>query len=135
MVLVFRCSPVTAATRSREFRKRRRSASSTVWHWERVQHFCARWRSSDKVSDSVGLLSGVANGGCSGDSIIGIVLITLATAMFGFNGGGFNKVSSNLLMCMNAGLSSMERPYDTGTLESFETAAEGQKTPLWAREG
>ncbi|RCN40242.1 Tat pathway signal sequence domain protein [Ancylostoma caninum] len=29
-----------------------------------------------------------------GDSVIGIVFITLATAMFGFNGGGFNKVSS-----------------------------------------
>ncbi|KAK5964498.1 hypothetical protein GCK32_018454, partial [Trichostrongylus colubriformis] len=29
-----------------------------------------------------------------GDGILGIVLITLATAMFGFNGGGFNKCAT-----------------------------------------
>ncbi|KIH65847.1 hypothetical protein ANCDUO_03829 [Ancylostoma duodenale] len=35
-----------------------------------------------------------ANRRCLGDSVIGIVFITLATAMFGFNGGGFNKCAT-----------------------------------------
>ncbi|VDM61982.1 unnamed protein product [Angiostrongylus costaricensis] len=39
-----------------------------------------------------------------GDGVLGIVLITLATAMFGFNGGGFNKcylTSQSQTSCMS----------------------------------